>query len=138
MASRILQSYYIFLQLLYQLGLLVLCNYLIIIPLFAWRYVIRPLDNHFYWFLNVTVISFILQVFLNRFESHALQFITLVVLKRMPLIIDDFMARFLACANVVISFLLCLVNTYDTASYNNELRYTGLPTFLAQDRLPLK
>ncbi len=113
-------------------------HYLVAIPLYFWRYVIGPLNDHVFVYFHFAVVCFIIQVLLNRFESHALHLISVVILKRMPLVIDDFMARFLACFNLVISSLMALFQCFSTLEDFGKLRYTGRPTFLVQEKLDIK
>ncbi len=120
-----------------QISIVILVSNWITMPVTFWRYVIGPVSVQSYLVLLAGANSYVFNIFVNRIEVDMFRFVSVVVLNRMPNIIDDFLARFLGLTNFVIGFLLMVVNSFTSYAFNLELYLTGRPVFLRANETQL-
>ncbi len=117
-------------QLYYQVSANILIGNLVSQPILFWRYVVGPLNSPFCFLLILFINSYQNQCFIAMLEAHSLKFLSVVILGRLPAIIDDFIARFLALSNLAIGLYLALVNWFTTFAIAHKLIFSCLPAFL--------
>ncbi len=75
-------------------------------------------------------ITYIISIGLTSLEIMMIQFLSIVVLKRMLPLLDDFFAMFFQVANLVIGFFLAVVSGSSEELYPRIKRSLALPQFV--------
>ncbi len=123
---------HIWFQLYFQLAANNFIGNLVSTPILFWRHVFGPVNSFFYYYFMLLNNNYIFQIFIILSEIYSLKFLTVVILKRIPTIIDDFVARFLSMSNLAIGILLALLNCFTALFAAHELIFTGYPVFILQ------
>ena len=113
-------------------GLIVICNWLTL-PVAFWRIIIGPVEaSKIYWTWCFIINFYTYALFLPGGEHAAIKFVSVVILKRMLPLQDDFFSTFLLLFNMVISVVFSCVNCYTIGPQKARRRYQGLPMDLAE------
>ena len=113
-------------QIIFHIGILVIIYSWILIPLQMWRISAGPLDYHAAQCMVFLKIMALLTHGLYVAEYIMFRYFTLVILKRVPPIIDDFVTQYLAAANFTISLVWTYVARHEKYMTSMILRYVGL------------
>ncbi len=82
------------------------------------------------WYITNTYRSYIL--ILNGYVFFGVKFLSIVVLKRMLTIQDDFLSQFVLFLNSMIAGVLSMAHSFSSDAYNSQLAMKGLPPFSIQ------
>ena len=85
-----------------------------------------------YWFWCFVTNAYTYGIFIPAAEHLLIKYISVVVLKRLPTVQDDFFGLFLFLANQIVSAFLSIVNCCTRGNHRALKRIQGLPMELAE------
>ena len=108
-------------------GLIVICNWLTI-PMAFWRIIIGPIEeSKVYWAWCFVINFYTYGLFLPGMEQLLVKFLSIVILKRIPPIQDDFFGWFLLQTNTLLASMFAIINCYTVGPQKARRRFQGFP-----------
>ncbi len=105
-------------------------------PVLFWRHAIGPLSNAFFsWTMVIVVRLYVMFFFLTGTEYVTIKYLSVVVLKRVLPIVDDFFAFFFFLANASAAIFTTYIQLHNPWSQRTAMRFRGMPDILLDNVL---
>ncbi len=110
--------------------MILICNW-IQLPVRAFRLIMGPIHSGIiFWPWMFSLRAFFFGIIVYGTEFLLMRFISIVVLKRMLPVLEDFFSIFICASNIAIVSMLSLINCFSYRACMQQSQMAGLPSFL--------